>query len=84
MHPLNQTVYCVYEAKKYAERVSSVGKATFLVVVRPNGSSTMLAAKGRLYLDEQFAKYGPHAFGDQPIALEPDHFAKPIGHEEAR
>ena len=34
VYPLNTTVYCVYEAKKYAERVSSVGKSTYFVILR--------------------------------------------------
>jgi hypothetical protein len=55
---LNETLYYVYEAKRCAERVRSVGDLTQLMVVWPYKNRRVLTA-GFHYLAEKFAKYGP-------------------------
>ena len=50
VNQLAQTVYCIYEAKKYAERVSSVGQVTYLAIARKNNDVRMLGTVGETYL----------------------------------
>jgi hypothetical protein len=54
-----QTLYCVYEAKRYAERVPSVGKHTYLVVYKSGDKGQEVLPEGIAFLDERFKKYGP-------------------------
>jgi hypothetical protein len=53
------SLYCVYEAKRVAERVSSVGPSTYIRVVYEDGSTKMLQRKAMEELDKKFVKYGP-------------------------
>ena len=66
---LDRTIYCVYEAKKYAERVSSVGKITYFVVIQPSSKAVMLTGLGTEELEKLFANYGPHGLNDPDIVL---------------
>lgn len=56
---LHETLYNVYEAKRYSEAVGSVGEETLLAVLSSDGtrllSSTMLDEQ----LDKLYVKYGP-------------------------
>lgn len=57
---LNKTLYNVYEAKRLAEAVGSVGRSTHLEVLRYDGEnpdvpSAMLDELSKLYVSE----YGP-------------------------
>ena len=63
MSPMNQSLYCVYEAKRYAERVRSVGKTTSLTIRYRDGSSHLVTAKGRELLSKKFDEYGPKEIG---------------------
>lgn len=63
---LGKAAYCVFEAKKYAERVSSVGKSTLMSVLRPNGTRKSIQHVGYDYLNKKFDELGP-----QPLP-EPD------------
>ncbi len=56
---LGTTLYRVYEAKKYAERVRSVGPSTSITVIAEEGTPKMVFPSGRRYLQEQYEKYGP-------------------------
>lgn len=67
--PLQSTIYCVYEAKRYAERVSTVGKTTYLSIMRPGNRFELLTRSGESYLNGQFEKYGPHTLLKNEIAL---------------
>lgn len=57
---LEQTLYNVYEAKKYAEAVGSVGKSTVLSVLAPERSD-MMTISVYTELAEMFSKYGPQS-----------------------
>jgi 20S proteasome alpha/beta subunit len=56
---LDASIYCVYEAKKWAERNRTVGDHTSVTVVSANGNAQLLTAKGKLFLDEKFGELGP-------------------------
>jgi hypothetical protein len=57
---LGRTIYTVYEAKKYAEGVSSVGTSTTIRVLYPDGSKKdMYGLGGMDELEARFEKYGP-------------------------
>ena len=53
-----RTLYTAYEAKRYAERVPSVGRRTMLAVLHPRGISFATAA-GREVLEKKFQAFGP-------------------------
>lgn len=57
--PLSEALYCVYEAKKYAERVVSVGKYTHLSVYDKDWGSVRLDNKAKAQLEGLFLEYGP-------------------------
>jgi 20S proteasome alpha/beta subunit len=59
---LGQTIYVVYEAKRYAEEVASVGKQTTVAVISPDGSRLDIKGEGLESLADRFKAYGP-----QPI-----------------
>lgn len=52
-------LYCVYEAKKHAERVPSVGDYTLLSVLSPDGSKVDIANEAMGVLEKHFRKLGP-------------------------
>lgn len=55
---LAPTVYCVYEAKRYAENVTSVGDVTSLQIIDPSGKNKIGIGKAR-QLSPYFKKFGP-------------------------
>jgi 20S proteasome alpha/beta subunit len=63
---LSQALYCVYEAKRYAERVVTVGKNTWLVVYSHDGGGQVVYPDRMAFLEEQFKKYGPQELGPIP------------------
>ncbi len=71
-YPLWQTVYCVYEAKRISERVSSVGKETALVIMKQNGDIDLIKEVGRKFLGEQFLKFGPQDI-DKAVIVPSEH-----------
>ncbi len=56
---LETTLYSVYEAKKYAQRVPGVGQETTISILSPDGPWKQVGDKGRAYLEEQYEKFGP-------------------------
>jgi hypothetical protein len=56
---LAKTVYVTYEAKKYAEEVSSVGTYTTVAVLFPDGSREEITPAGVNELSNRFRRYGP-------------------------
>ena len=56
---LNNTIYCVYEAKRYAEKVPTVGKYTTIAIVGTDGKRTSISNEGLEFLATQFKEYGP-------------------------
>ena len=64
VHPLARAIYTVYEAKKFAERVSSVGKRTSMTILKAGTTDN----KSYMYfygpddfaeLEKKFEEYGP-------------------------
>jgi hypothetical protein len=56
---LTTTLYNVYEAKKYAQRISSVGEETALSVLHKTGDRSVVRAEARRQLEEHYKKFGP-------------------------
>ena len=57
---VEETVYCVYEAKKYAEKVRSVGGITGLSIVSFDGNEKRFSfGEGMKFLDKKYAEFGP-------------------------
>lgn len=57
--PFDQVLYSVFEAKKYAERESSVGFSTSIFVQHRDESVDQVGPEGQIWLLEQFKQYGP-------------------------
>jgi hypothetical protein len=54
-----ETLFAVYEAKKQAEKVKSVGEATYLLVLYADGSWKEIKRDRHPDLDKLVTKYGP-------------------------
>jgi hypothetical protein len=77
---LNRTIYTVFEAKRFAEGVPTVGKETYLMVLHRNEKMEMLGLGGEEFLDAKCKE-----LGRQPISgikLKPEFFT-PIGDEKS-
>ena len=61
---LDETLYNVYEAKRYAESVGSVGTATSLTVLHPDGRAAIVNSNTRVNLRTLFQEYGPKNLPD--------------------
>jgi hypothetical protein len=61
--PLYDSLYCLYEAKKFGETSPFVGEMTTMFVLAPNADSSFtlqaVVLKGLSFLDERFNLYGP-------------------------
>ncbi|MBZ0261312.1 MAG: hypothetical protein K8F90_12020 [Hyphomicrobiales bacterium] len=57
--PFGKCLYAIYEAKKYSERVGSVGRKTMISILYPDGSSRRLAQEAYKVLEDQYKEYGP-------------------------
>ena len=69
---LPKMVYLVYEAKKNAEKVASVGKMTTLRSYNAKGLSKFMNAEGQRQFDSLYQKFGPQKI-TEPIPF-PDAF----------
>jgi len=56
---LHTAVYCVYEAKKSAERVNSVGGGTLVTILHKDGKDFTIRPPKLVELDKLYAMYGP-------------------------
>ena len=56
---LEETLYNVYEAKKYAEAVTSVGEQTIITIFSKDGQARMLSVNYKTQLAALYTKYGP-------------------------
>jgi 20S proteasome alpha/beta subunit len=56
---LSSTLYNVYEAKKYAESIGSVGPGTNISVMRSDGTKEITSYELDTQLGEAYIKYGP-------------------------
>jgi len=59
LRPLDYTIYCAYEAKKYAEKVPSVGTDTTITVVDVYGRWEAIDLATRSQLRDLYLQYGP-------------------------
>jgi 20S proteasome alpha/beta subunit len=66
-HDLSRALYAVYEAKRYAEGAASVGKYTSFLILSPDGGRVRITSAGKLFLEEQYKKFGPK---DVPSAFD--------------
>jgi hypothetical protein len=64
VHTYEETLYCVYEAKKYSEGQPNVGENTNIFTMRSDGSMSMLKPEGHNWLRERFAEFGPRKIPD--------------------
>jgi hypothetical protein len=56
---LSESIYSVFEAKKYAERVSSVGENTNIRIMDANGTMRSVGKEGITWLQARFEEFGP-------------------------
>ena len=56
---LELTLYNVYEAKKFAESVGSVGLRTHISIISEDGSSQLTSVNVDRQLEACYSKYGP-------------------------
>lgn len=61
---MEEAIYCVYEAKRYAERVKSVGDITYISIIDSDGGLRVVSDNGMNFLSNLFDKFGPQPFGD--------------------
>ena len=54
VYPLTRTLYTVYEAKKYAERIAGVGEATSIDVLFQNGTRKQVSGDGLAFLADSY------------------------------
>lgn len=72
---LENTIYNVFEAKKLAQAVGSVGQYTFLAVIREDGSVNLTSLEVDRQLEKLFEKYGPPAVPNN-LKFEGEYFYK--------
>jgi hypothetical protein len=56
---LGTSLYSVFEAKKWAERVRSVGDFTSISVLSSDGKFQRVSGSGKSFLEQQFNVFGP-------------------------
>ena len=71
--PLSVALYNVYEAKKHAERVRSVGITTGIYIYHGDGRGQRVSEEGLEYLDTLYKKYNPKEISDK-IDVKESHF----------
>ena len=71
---ITEALYKVYEAKRYAERVATVGKRTFLSVIKVGEPIRAVSDQGYAYLTTQFERFGPQPITLHSIHFQPQHF----------
>jgi 20S proteasome alpha/beta subunit len=57
--PLGPALYAVYEAKKWAQRNTTVGERTTLTIFTKEKGLEIVTEEGMKFFEEQFAKFGP-------------------------
>jgi hypothetical protein len=62
------TLYCVYEAKRFAEGASSVGASTMMMVMYQGGRVDMVTKNGMAQLEEAYKESGRQNIS--PIAVD--------------
>lgn len=69
MYSLPQTLYNVYEAIKYAERVPGVGNDHTISILSKDGTREVLNKDGMSWLDGLYKKHGPKPIPMDSISL---------------
>lgn len=64
LESLDRSLYCVYEAKKFAEGAPSVGRSTSVITMSKDGVLRFMNHKGRQFLDATYEKLGPQKMPD--------------------
>jgi hypothetical protein len=64
---INRALYCVYEAKKAAEGVGSVGKRTSIALVKKGVGIKFIDVTNLHVLDAKVEKYGPQKFSTDDL-----------------
>jgi hypothetical protein len=59
VEPFGKSLYCAYEAKKYAEGAPTVGRTTSVMVHHRNGSYESINSEGRDFLEKKYKEFGP-------------------------
>ncbi|MCW5698038.1 MAG: hypothetical protein KIS96_15060 [Bauldia sp.] len=59
IHSVDQAAYQVWEAKKYSEKIPTVGKRTMMQILLPDGTHKSLSYKAAIRLNELYGEYGP-------------------------
>jgi hypothetical protein len=59
METFGRALYSVFEAKKFAQGVRSVGTATSLSVLHQDGRHNLISTKGREALEKLYEQCGP-------------------------
>jgi len=77
--PLASALYGVFEAKKAAERVGSVGEQTSMMLLPKEGEAQLLSLSGRELLRDWYAQFKPRDLED--LKLPTDAFEK-VKHAE--
>ena len=57
--PLDRCIYAIFEAKKYSERIGTVGKQSLISVIKPDGKRFVISQEGLKELEGLYEKYGP-------------------------
>lgn len=81
---LEETLYNVYEAKRQAEAVGSVGKLTSIRVLSEDGEHKLVSSKTRTQLRKLYTEYGPKDLPgvltfDGPLYYEEETAGEPTG-----
>ena len=62
---IDKAAYVIWEAKKYAEGVRSVGTDVTMLKSAPDGSRLMLRDAAKKWGDKQFRRFGPRPIGEK-------------------
>lgn len=74
----DRTVYCVYEAKRFAESINSIGQRTFMLVQGPVSgpdvsnrvSCAIVNEAGQEKLNRFYQAFGSHPIGDVELGID--------------
>ena len=65
----DDTIYTLYEAKKFSEISPSVGKKTYIDVIDHHGKITTLGEAEMTELEKRYRRYGPKRIKEREFAL---------------
>ena len=68
--PLHKTLYNVYEAKKLAEAIPSVGPMTYMGIISTDGETTQTSVAFDAQLEKWYNTYGPKVLPPEDLKYE--------------